>query len=268
VPITLSYPSGGALVAGGTGRVGGGVTRRLAAAGVPTYFSYRNGEDRGRAIEAELRAEGATATLLYMDMDDAASVEAALDRIEAETGRCHTVIYTAGPPVPPKTIAELSPEDALAWLQSDALGCYRLFHLAIPALRRGGGGSLVATSTVGTRKVIAYDGVSPFSKGAVDALVRQIAGEEAKHGIRANAVGIGVIVPPGYADVIESFPRVADPQTYQERYAVLWDDIRAMIRMGRAGLPEEAGNLFAFLASDQASYVTGQWIAVDGGVTL
>jgi NAD(P)-dependent dehydrogenase (short-subunit alcohol dehydrogenase family) len=267
--LTLTFPTGCALVAGGTGSVGQGVTRRLAQAGVPVIFTYRSGEERAIAFERELRADGLDATRCQMDLGDVASIDAAIAVALAKGGRLHTVAYAAGPSIPFDNLADLAPAAAEKFFVDDAMGCYRLFHSALPHLRKGGGGSLLTCTTIALKRVIVYDGISPFSKGAVDALVRQLAAEEAQHGIRCNAVAIGWVSPQSLDEMLAQLPPVkAEPIAWEEKLAVLIEQLRGLVRMGRPAVPDEAGNLFAFLASDQAAYITGQSIAFDGGATL
>jgi NAD(P)-dependent dehydrogenase (short-subunit alcohol dehydrogenase family) len=264
--IKLTYPEGCALVAGGTGSVGAGVTRRLAEAGLPVVFTYAGNEARAAALEAELREAGLTVWARRMEMRDPASIDAAIDFAVANGGRLHTVACAAGAPVPFNRIADFDIAEVERFFDSDGMAYYRLLHRVVPVLRAGGGGSITVTTTIATRRVIAYDGISPFSKGAVEALIRQLAAEEGCHGIRCNAVPIGWITNETIETMRAGIERLDSPK--RERLSELIEQIIESIRLGRPGRPQEAGDLFAWLASDQASFVTGQSIAIDGGVTL
>ncbi|MDB5985139.1 MAG: family NAD(P)-dependent oxidoreductase [Nevskia sp.] len=266
--ISLTYPEGGALVTGGTGNVGEGVVRRLADAGVPLVFTYRGGKDRALALEAGLRDAGHAVTAVQMDMIDGASIQAAVDKVVADHGRLHTVVCGAGVPVVFGRLSEFSIEEVEKFLWGDALGYFRVFHTVIPALKAGGGGSITTCSTMALRRHIVFDGISPLSKGSVEALVRQIAAEEGVHGIRCNAVGIGWVHAFSKEQFRDWIPREnpANAQTQEERMTVLLNQLMEMVP--RPATPTEAGNLFSYLASDQASYITGQTILLDGGATL
>ncbi|MDB5971381.1 MAG: family NAD(P)-dependent oxidoreductase [Hydrocarboniphaga sp.] len=266
--ISLTYPKGGALVTGGTGNVGEGVVRRLAAAGVPLVFTYRGGKERALALESELRDAGHAVTAQTMDMTDAASIQAAVEKVISEYGRLHTVACGAGVPVIFNRLSDFTIEEVEKFMWGDALGYYRVFHTAIPALKAGGGGSITTCSTIALRRHIAFDGISPLSKGSVEALVRQIAAEEREHGIRCNAVGIGWVHAFSAEQFRDWIPREnpPDPQTQEERMTVLLNQLMTMVP--RPATPTEAGNLFSYLASDQATYITGQTILLDGGATL
>jgi NAD(P)-dependent dehydrogenase (short-subunit alcohol dehydrogenase family) len=262
--LQLTFPSGGALVAGGTGTIGAGIARRLAAAGVPVVFTYRSDETAARRLEDELRAAGLTAFAQRMDMADKTQVDAAIDRVIAVAGRLHTLANAGGPRVFFNRMADITPEQAAAFLDEDAVGVYRLIHRAIPALRAGGGGSITLCTTIATRRVIKFDGISPFSKGALEALIRQLADEEARHRIRCNTVPIGWVSELS----AEAFSQYVGADPSMGMLAELVEQLRDIVRFDGPGSPDDVGNLFAFLASDQSAYITGQSIAFDGGATL
>jgi NAD(P)-dependent dehydrogenase (short-subunit alcohol dehydrogenase family) len=265
--IQLTYPEGAALVAGGGGNVGAGVTRRLAEAGLPVIFTYKGNAARAEAIAEPLRQAGCRVWARQMDMTDPASIDAALDFAEAQAGPLRTVACAAGAPVPFDNIADFDIETVKTFFDEDGMAYYRLVNRVVPRLRANGGGSITLSTTIGLARVIGFDGISPFSKGAVDALVRQIAWEEARHGIRCNAIPISIIVPTSVSAAALGAGASSDPQQ-QERIAALIGQIMSWLRLPGPYSPESAGDLFAFLASDQARYVTGQSVAIDGGATL
>jgi len=264
--LTLTYPQGYALVAGGTGTVGGGVVRQLARAGVAVIFTYHTNATAAVALEEELNNQGLRVCGRALDLEDVAAIDSLLAFGETWGGRLHTLAIAAGAPIIFKGMAEMEIAEVESFMARDALAYYKLIHRGIPRLRAGGGGSITVTTTIASYRVIAYDGISPFSKGAVEALIRQLAAEEASHGIRCNSVPIGWITDRSPGDWNNDL--AALPSPVKERLGTLVDQLRDIIRLGRAGTPEEAGNLFAFLASDQAAFITGQHIAIDGGATL
>lgn len=264
--LELTFPEGVAFVAGGTGNVGTGVVRTLANAGLPVAFTFRSNEGKAAALERSLLERGLRVRALQMDMMATESIDAALDSAESFGGPLRTVACTSGAQVPFNKIADFSAEEVESFLAADALSFFRLTHRVVPRLRCKGGGSITLTTTAAADRVISYDGISPFSKGAVRALVHQVAAEEAEHGIRCNDVAIGVIVD-GSADDIDAYVETL-PQPTKQRLGALLDQMRALVKLGRLGNSEDAGNLFAFLASEQASFITGQTVAIDGGITL
>ena len=262
----LTFPDGGVLVAGGTGNVGTGVVQVLAEAGLPVAFTYRSSEEQARALEQSLVDAGHRAQAVQMDMGDVASIDAALEAAEAFGGPLRTVACATGAVVPFDRLADFPIADVEAFFDGDVLAYYRLIHQAIPRLRASGGGSITVTSTIATERVIDWDGISSFSKGAVKAMIRQLAGEEGRHGIRCNDVGISVIIEISLEQALAG--AALAPAPTGERMAELIGQLRDRVRLGRAGTPREAGNLFAFLASDQGAFITGQSISIDGGMTL
>ena len=267
MPMQLTFPEGAALVSGGTGRVGEGVTRTLAAAGVPVVFTYRGSADRATALEEELCAAGGLVRRCRMDLTDIASIDAAIEAAKAlGNGRIHAVISAGGPMVPFAKIADLPPEIVREFLHQDALGIFQLFARGVAALRAGGGGSLTACTTIANRRVVDFDGMSPFSKGSTEALVRQIAAEEAESGIRCNAVPVSWVNDFDKAQQLADLEGLPEPQ--YSMVVALMDQLDTHTRLKRPGTTQEVGNLFAFLASDQARYITGQSIAFDGGFSL
>jgi NAD(P)-dependent dehydrogenase (short-subunit alcohol dehydrogenase family) len=262
----LTFPDGGVLVAGGTGNVGTGVVRVLAEARLPVVFTYRNREDAARELERSIVDAGLRARAVPMDMGDVASLDGAIDAAEAFGGPLRTVACATGATVPFDRLADFAIADVESFFDGDVLAYYRFVHQVVPRLRASGGGSITVTSTIATDRVIDWDGISSFSKGAVKAMIRQLAAEEGRHGIRCNDVGISVIVELSLEDALAGASLA--PAPIGERMGELMGQLRDRVRLGRAGTPREAGNLFAFLASDQASYITGQSIAIDGGMTL
>jgi 3-oxoacyl-[acyl-carrier protein] reductase len=112
--------------------------------------------------------------------------------------------------------------------------------------------------------------ISPFSKGAVDAMIRQFAYEEAENNIRVNGVAIGWIDRLTAEQTRQMIPagRPEKAETQEEMIRAIMDQMQGLVRFHRPGTLEEGGNLVAFLASDQASFLTGQIIDFDGGTTL
>jgi NAD(P)-dependent dehydrogenase (short-subunit alcohol dehydrogenase family) len=264
--IGLSFPEGCALVAGGCGAVGAGVTRQLAVAGLPVTFTYVGNEARARELETRMRDQGLRVWARRMDLNEPASIDEAISFAQSQGGRLHTIACTAGARVPHDNIADLEIEKVERFMAGDVMAYYRLVNRGVPVLRAGGGGSITLCTTIALARVICFDGISPFSKGAVHALARQVAWEEAAHGIRCNTVPISWVSTESSEVTRKRLESVSSPK--RERFTALFDQIRTMMRLPGPVPPEQVGNLFAFLASEQAAFITGQSISADGGATL
>jgi NAD(P)-dependent dehydrogenase (short-subunit alcohol dehydrogenase family) len=270
--ISLTFPEGGALMAGGTGSIGHGVVEGLGRAGVPVLFTYlgapgRDSEAKAKALVERLTVKGYQVRARRMDMRVPEEVEAALDELEAWTGRVHSVMTTAGAPVPFAKTADYTVEQIEDFMAGDALAYFKLFRSGVQRLRKGGGGTLCCTTTIDVGKLALYNGASGMSKGAVEAMMRHIAVEEAPANIRANYVRIGWAGDDSFAnhqDWLEP-PKGGEPKTQAEMLASIGRSHMLGMAMQRPGSLREVGDVFAFLASDQASYLTGQCIKMDGG---
>lgn len=138
--ISLTFPAGGALIAGGTGSIGQGVVEGLCRAGVPVLFTYlgggnRDSERKATAKVERLSAQGYRVRSRRMDVRDSEQIEAALDELAAWTGRVHCVIATAcASPVFART-ADYTPEQVEHFVAGDAMAYFRLFRCAVQRMR-------------------------------------------------------------------------------------------------------------------------------------
>lgn len=272
--LALSYPAGGALVIGGTGRIGEGIARQMAKAGVPLIFTHRGGSaasrEKAAAIKADLQAQGHDVDSVVMDFTDAAAIRDAMTQVVERHGRLHSVLCGAAPEVPFRKMADFLPEEIDVFFAEDALAHFRLFREAVLIMRQSGGGSITACATIANTRVVDYDGISAASKAAVDSFCRQIAAEEGLHKIRCNTVGIAWTAAETMADTLAMLPKQPGkiPESYQDMLTEMLHGHHHNSRLKRNSSPQEAGDLFAFLASDQAAFITGRSIMFDGGITL
>ncbi|NOR02269.1 SDR family oxidoreductase [Mycolicibacterium fortuitum] len=242
-----------ALVAGGSGGIGSAICHALARDGFDVALTYRgNAEAAERAAEA-VRDAGAKAWVHQLDLTDADATAALVRGVP----RLDTVVYAAGPAIPMGYTAQITPEQFAHQLYADAAACFNLLQPAIERLRISRG-SMVALVTTALLRYATRDLLSAAPKGAVEQLVRAIAAEEAKNGVRANSVGVGVIAAGMLEDLIDS-------GDYHEKAL---EAARRAIPMRRFGSPEELADVVAFLAGPRSAYVTGQTLRVDGGYSV
>jgi NAD(P)-dependent dehydrogenase (short-subunit alcohol dehydrogenase family) len=246
--------AGAALVAGGSGGVGGEVCRMLAARGSAVALSYRSRPEAAAAVVAEIEAAGGRAAAFPADLTDEASARDLAAATRERFGGIHTYVHAAGPPVAQRHLSRVEPALLREHLEAEA-GAF--FNAVSPLLAdlRAARGSIVAVTTAATDRFAVRDGLSAVPKAAVELLVRGLAVEEGRFGVRANCVGPGMLEDGMAATLIES----------GDLDDAALDAARANIPLRSFGTARDIAEAVCFLASDRARYVTAQMLNVDGG---
>lgn len=240
-----------AIVTGAARGIGLACARRFAADGAAVMLADVNVE-AGEAEARRLREEGRKAVFASTDVTQRAAIEAAIDRTIAEFGRLDVMLNNAGV-APSAPILDMSDELFDKVLATNLRSAFIGTQLAARRMIAGGrGGVIINMSSVNA--LLAIPGLAAYgcTKGALNQLTRVAAVELAPHNIRVVAIGPGTIL------------------TELARKAVMGDEagrrrILSRTPIGRAGEPEEVASVASFLASDEASYITGQTIYPDGG---
>ncbi|MDO8186834.1 SDR family oxidoreductase [Conexibacter sp. JD483] len=241
---------GVALVTGGSGGLGAEICRLLAERGSDVVLTYRSNSDAAEAVSEQVRRHGRDAQAHALDLTDADATAALLESV----GSVHTLVHAAGPHIPQLHLSRVPPAQFAAAVNGEAVAAFNVVSAALPALREAGG-SIVAVTTAATRRYPVRDGLSAAPKAAVEQLVRAIAAEEGRFGIRANCVGPGMLTD-GMAQRL-----IAAGDLDEQALAIT----RRNIALRRFGSARDIAEAVCFLASDRAGFISGQLLDVDGG---
>ena len=251
------FPHGAALVIGGSGGLGSAIARGFAEKGVALAITYRHNEEAANEVASTIRAGGGACSVHQVDLGDLDSVNACLEALIEAHGAIHTIAHAAGTHIDQPYISQTTPEQWRNTMDWDVNGFFHVVHAALPHLRASKG-SIVFVSSSGLRRFPPGDVLSVAPKGAIEALMRGLAREEGRNGIRANKVAVGV-VDAGM------FPKLVERGELSQQWI---DAAMRNTPLRRFGTPEEIADAVVFLASERARYITGQTLFVDGGYTL
>jgi NAD(P)-dependent dehydrogenase (short-subunit alcohol dehydrogenase family) len=250
----FSGKQGAAIVTGGSGGLGAAVCRMLASRGSDVALTYHRNADAAGAVVADVEAAGRRGRAWSVALADEDAARTFVEEVVAEFGGIHTLVHAAGPHVPQVHLSRVSPAQFRTQVEEEPIAFFNLLHPALPHLRAAQG-SIVAVTTAATRRYPVRDGLSAGPKGAIEALVRGIAAEEGRFGIRANCVGPGMLTD-GMAARLMASGDLDD--------AAL-EVTKRNIALRRFGDAEDIAEAVCFLASDRADFISGQMLDVDGG---
>ncbi len=249
-----------ALVTGATYGIGTTILERLAEEAAAVVFTGRSA-DKGRALEAQLRAQGRSVKFAHGSVAEERDVEAAVASAVDEFGKLTTVVNNAaatdltGPGRPDNHVDEIDNDTFEQVLRTGVFGLLWTSKYAIPHMKAAGGGAIINISAASSIRAIDGRPAYQASKGAVNALTRQLAVDYGLFGIRSNAIVVGFTPTGG-----EVITKMVENEAFIGA-------VKRAIPSPRLGSPLDIANGCVYLASDEAEYVNGVLLPIDGGLT-
>ena len=238
-----------ALVTGGSRGIGRAIAEKMAADGAHVAFTYLNGEAAARETVAAIEATGGTVRMYQANSADPDQVKALVQQVVADFGRLDILVNNAG--VTADSFMMLMGQDK--WdkvIDTNLSGLFHVSKQVLPVMLRQRGGAIVNVTSVGGLIGTAGQTNYAAAKAGIIGMTRALSKEVSAKNIRVNAVA------PGYIDT-DMLSKV--PESMRDKFV-------QHVPVGRFGRPEEVANVIAFLASDDASYIAGQTVVVDGGL--
>jgi NAD(P)-dependent dehydrogenase (short-subunit alcohol dehydrogenase family) len=242
------------LITGGTSGIGRATALALAAHGAHVVVTGRR-QPEGEAVAAEVAARGVRSLFVRGDVTDEAHHRAAVAAAQSITGNLHGAFNNAGVELAGVSVADSTPEQYRHVFDINVLGLMLSMKHQIPALLKAGGGSIVNNASVAGSVAMPGAGVYCASKHAVLGFTKAAALELAKQRVRVNAVSPGAVETP----MLDRFTGNRHPDAI--------GFLTSMHPVGRLGRPEEIAATVLFLLSDDAAFITGADIKIDGGLT-
>ncbi|MFN8616936.1 MAG: SDR family oxidoreductase [Dehalococcoidia bacterium] len=243
-----------ALVTGGGRGIGKAISLALAADGATIAVNYRRDEDAAKETVAEIEKLGSKAKAYSASVEDWDQDVAMVEQVLKDFGHIDILINNAGIASRGLGVADTDPAEMERVVRTHAFGPHYLSKLVLPSMRQQARGDIIMISSVAARGLGPNGAPYNMGKAAMEALAMGLFKEERRYGIRVN------VVRPGLTETEMGSRLARATQGIQSMR-----DIDARSPFGRVAQPEDIAKVVAFLVSDDAFYVTGQTIEVDGG---
>jgi len=251
----ISLAGKAALVTGGSRGIGAATVKLFAAAGADVVFNFHRNRDAASRVEAEARKHGTRVESLKCDLGRPAEAKKLVSHAVKRLGRLDILVVNAGiwnaDDAPIETLEE---HDWDEMIRVNLKSAYGVTHFAAPQMIAQKSGRIVVLSSTAGQRGEAFHSHYAASKGAVISLVKSLATELARYGVLVNCVA------PGWVDTDMSRPVLATKAGAKI--------VTSAIPLGRVGKAEEIAGPILFLASDLATFVTGEVLNVNGGAVL
>ena len=241
-----------ALVTGGSRGIGRGIVQAFAAEGAKVAFVYRGSKEAAESLAAEISNAGGTALALQADVTKGEEAQRCVETIEKTWGGPVNILVNNAGIIKDDLFVRLEPEAWDAVLQTNLGGTYNFTRAVAYSMMRQRKGRIINITSIAAEHTNPGQTNYAASKGAINAFTRALAVELASRGVTVNAIAPGFIE----TDMSEAVRNKAG------------DLIKKMIPMRRLGQPQDVARAAVFLASEEASYMTGQVLTVDGGLSL
>jgi 3-oxoacyl-[acyl-carrier protein] reductase len=247
----MRFDGRAALVTGGSRGIGRAIVEALAAGGAKVAFVYASNQAAADELVQKIGSTGGQALAIKADVKVQAEADAAVEKTVEAFGKLDVLVNNAG--IVRDTLVATMPEEK--WrdvIETNLNSVYNFCHAVMRPMMSARYGRIVNMSSVAARMSNQGQAAYAASKGGIESFTKCLAVEVAKRGITVNSVAPGFIL----TDMTEAVRNAAE------------DKILSQIPVKRLGKPEDIANAVLFLADEKTSYITGETITVDGGLTL
>ena len=254
--IDQNVKNGCVLIVGGSGGIGSLCAEEFSNLGAKVAITYYKNEQAAINLANEIDTN---VNIYQLDNSNSKSVKDTFEQVVKDFGSINTLVNAAGFNIPQKFISEIDIELWREVIDADINGFFNLVKFGLPYLRESQG-SIVFISSAGLFKYPPGDILSVAPKATIEHVLKGIAKEEGKNGVRANSIALGVIDTGIFHRLREENNTFFDEAWHEA--------VMNTLAIKRFGLPKEVADTAVFLASSKGGYITGHCIPVDGGYHL